>query len=107
MAGTKIFPDCLSVITTVAQYAIRTMPWASPLSLQVWDGVNEFEGLLRIASTGTGQLGHEGNSVSITNQVTLAAQLCSISRIRSRLRPPKTARIEQPSTTVLDQSILE
>ena len=107
MAGTKIFPDSLSVITTVAKYAVRTMPWASPLSLQAWDGVNEFEGLLRIALIGTGQLGHERNSVSITNQVTLAAQLCSISWIRSRLRPPKTARIEQPSTTVLDQSILE
>jgi hypothetical protein len=30
---TQTLPDCFGVITTVAQYAFRTMPWASPLSL--------------------------------------------------------------------------
>ena len=78
-----------------------------PALVQVWDGVNEFEGLLRIASIGTGQLGHERNSVSIANQVTLAAELSSIGGIRTGLRPPNTARTEQLSTTALDQSIRE
>jgi len=39
-SATQTLPDRLGVIGTVAQYAVRTMPWASPLSLQGWDGVN-------------------------------------------------------------------
>ena len=35
----------------------------------------------------------------------LAAPFGSIGRIRPRLRPPKTARTEQLSTTAWDQSI--
>ena len=46
MAGTQTSPDCLGVVTKVAQYAVRTMPWMSPLSLQAWDGINQCERLL-------------------------------------------------------------
>ena len=42
---------------------------------------------------------------SITNQMTFAAKLSPVGRIRSRPGPPKTARTELPSTTALDQSI--
>jgi len=55
------------------------MPWASPLSLQAGDGINQCERLLRVVTIGSGQF--------------------------SRLPPPKTARIELPSTTARDQSI--
>ena len=47
MPGTQTLPDCLRVITTVAQHAVRTMAWTSPLSLQGWDSVNGYECLLR------------------------------------------------------------
>jgi hypothetical protein len=30
MAGTQTSPDCLGVVTAVAQYAVRTTPWAPP-----------------------------------------------------------------------------
>jgi hypothetical protein len=43
---TQTLPDCISVITTVAQLAVRTMARSSSLSLQSWDGVNQCEGLL-------------------------------------------------------------
>jgi hypothetical protein len=104
-AGTQTLPDRLNVIATVAQYAIRTMPWASPLSLQAWDGVNQCEGLLRVVTIGSGQLNSKRNSPCVADQMALAAQLGPISRVRSRLQPPKTARIELPSTTARDQSI--
>jgi hypothetical protein len=39
-------PDRLSIVTRVAQYAIRTMAWPSPLSLQAWDSIHQCEGLL-------------------------------------------------------------
>jgi len=102
---TQTLPDRLRVITTVAQYAIRTMPWASPLSLQSWDGINQCEGLLRVIAIGPRELNGQRNSASIANQMALAAQLGPVGGIRSRLPPPKTARIELPSTTVRDQSI--
>jgi hypothetical protein len=102
---TQTLPDRLRVITTVAQYAIGTMPWASPLSLQSWDGINQCEGLLRVIAIGPRELNGQRNSASIADQMALAAQLGPIGWIRSRLVPPKTARIELPSMTARDQSI--
>jgi hypothetical protein len=46
VAGTQTLPDCLRVITTVTQHAIRTVARMSALSLQGWDGINQCEGLL-------------------------------------------------------------
>ena len=73
--------------------------------LQAWDGVNQCEGSLRIVTIGSGQLNGERNPATVAYQMTLAAQLGPVSRIRPRLRPPKTARIELPSTTARDQSL--
>ena len=81
------------------------MPWASSLSLQAWDGVNKCEGLLRVVTIGSGQLNGERDSATVADQMTFAAQLGPVGWIRSRLQPPKTARIELPSTTARDQSI--
>ncbi len=81
------------------------MPWPSSLSLQARDGVNQCEGLLRVVTIGPGQSNGERNFPSVANQMALAAQLGSVSRVRSRLQPPKTARIELPSTTARDQSM--
>jgi hypothetical protein len=49
--------------------------------------------------------GSRGHTAPIADQVTLAAPLGPVGRIRTRLDPPKTARTEQLSTTALDQSI--
>ena len=81
------------------------MARASAFSLQEWDGVEQCEGWLRIVPIGSGQLNGERNSPSVADQMALAAQLGPISRVRSRLQPPKTALIELPSTTARDQSI--
>ena len=66
-AGTQTLPDRLGVIATVAQYTVRTMPWASPLSLQAWDGVNQCEGLLRVVTIGSGQLNRKRNSPCVAD----------------------------------------
>ena len=102
---TQTLADWLSVITTIAQYAVRMMPWASPFSLQAWNGVKKCEGLLRIIAIGSGQFNGERNPATVADQMTLAAQLGPVGWIRTRLRPPKTARTELPSTTARDQSI--
>jgi len=61
------------------------MPWASPLSLQAGDGVNQCEGLLRVVAVGSGHLNGERNPATVANQMTFAAQLGSVGWIRSRL----------------------
>jgi hypothetical protein len=81
------------------------MARSSSLSLQAWDGVNQCEGLLRVITVGPSELNGERNPATVADQIALAAQLGPISRVRSRLQPPKTARIELPSTTARVQSI--
>jgi hypothetical protein len=67
VAGTQTSPDCLSVITTVAQYAIRTMARSSSPSLQGWDGINQRESLPRVVAIGSGQLNGERNPTTVTD----------------------------------------
>src|SRR5260370_34767950 len=67
--------------------------------------MNRYEGLLRIVAVGSRELDDERNTTTVADQMALASQLGSVSRVRSGLRPPKTARTELPSTTALDQSI--
>ncbi len=105
VAGTQTLADCFGVIAPVAQYAIRTMARSSPLSLQRWYGINQCEGLLRVVRIGPGELNGQRDSPSVANQMTLAAELRSVARVGTCLKPPKTARTELPSTTARDQSI--
>jgi hypothetical protein len=104
-ANSQATPIRISVVATVAYHAIRPITWPSSFSLQDRDRINECEGLLRIVAIGSGETDSEGNSAPVTNQMTLAAELSPIGRIRAGLLPPKTARTEQLSTTARDQSI--
>jgi hypothetical protein len=51
------------------------------------------------------KMDYEWHALSIADQVTLATRFSSVRRIGTGLRPPKTARTEQLSTTARDQSI--
>ena len=93
------------VIAPVAQDALRAMTRMSSRSLQWWDRINERERLLRVVSVGPRELNGQRNSLSVANQMPLAAKLGSIGGVRSRLAPPKTARTELLSTTARAQSI--
>jgi hypothetical protein len=62
---------------------------------------------MRVVAIGASDLNSQRNSVPIANKMALAAELSPIRRIWAGLLPPKTARIEQLSTTALDQSIPE
>jgi len=102
---TQTLPDCLRVITTVPQHAIRMIARSSSLSLQGLDSINERKRLLRIVTIRAGELDGKWYTATVADQMTFAAQLGPVGGIRSRLQPPKTARIELPSTTARDQSI--
>jgi hypothetical protein len=62
------------------------------LSLQAWDGINQCERLLRVVTIGSGQLNGERNSPCVADQMTFAAQLGPVSRVRSGLPPQKLPR---------------
>lgn len=103
--NSQALPDCLRVITTVADHAIRAMAWPSSFSLKERNGINKCERLLRIVTIGPGELNGQWNSVPVADQMTLAAELSPIGGIWTGEMPPKTARTEQLSTTARDQSI--
>ena len=76
------------------------------MPLQRWNGINKCKGLLRVVTICAGELNGQRNAATIADQMTLAAELRPIGRIRTSLLPPKTALIELPSTMARDQSIL-
>src|SRR6266581_218493 len=102
---TQALPDCLRVVSAVSYHAIRTMAWMPKCSLQRWDIINQRKRLLAVVAIGPSELNCQWNALPITNQMTLAAEFSPIGRIGTGLLPPKTARIELPSTIARDQSI--
>ena len=64
---TQALPDCLRVITTVAQHAIRMMAWSSSLSLQRWDSINECECLLRVVTIRASELNSKWNTTTVAD----------------------------------------
>ncbi len=81
------------------------MAWPSSFSLEDRDGINKCERLVRIVTIGPSELNSQRDSVTVADQMTLAAELGPIGGTRTGLLPPKTARTEQLSTTARDQSI--
>ncbi len=64
---TQTLPDCLRVITTVAQHAIRMMARSSSLSLQRWDSINKCECLLRVVTIRAGELDGKWNTTTVAD----------------------------------------
>ena len=94
------------MVGAVAQQVMRAQTRSSSLALERWDCIDYWQSLLRVVAVGSGQFNCEGNTATVADQMALAAQLGPVGGIRSRLQPPKLARIELPSTTARDQSIL-
>ena len=67
MPDTQTLPDCLRVITTVPQHAIRMIARSSSLSLQGLDSINERERLLRIVTIRAGELDGKWNTTTVAN----------------------------------------
>ena len=67
MPDTQTLPDCLRVIATVPQHAIRMIARSSSLSLQGLDSINERERLLRIVTIRAGELDGKWNTTTVAN----------------------------------------
>ena len=67
MPDTQTLPDCLRVITTVPQNAIRMMARSSSLSLQGLDSINERKRLLRIVTIRAGEMDGKRNTTTVAD----------------------------------------
>jgi hypothetical protein len=64
---TQTLPDCLRVITTVPQHAIRMIARSSSLSLQGLDSINERKRLLRIVTIRAGEMDGKRNTTTVAD----------------------------------------
>ena len=102
---TKSTADFLCVVGPIFQYAIGATARPTTQALQRRNGIEQRQRLGRVVAIRAGQFDCQWNATPVTDQMALAAPFSSIGRIRPSLRPPKTARTEQLSTTAWDQSI--
>jgi len=93
------------VVGPISQYAIGATARPTTQALQRRNGIEQRQRLGRVVAIRAGQFDCQWNATPVTDQMALAAPFSSIGRIRPSLRPPKTARTEQLSTTARDQSI--
>ena len=64
-ANSQAAPNRFSVVTAVANDAIRPITWPSSFSLQDRDSINKCEGMLRIVAIGSGEVNSQGNSAPV------------------------------------------
>ena len=95
----------LGVVGPVGKQFVGTATTAAAGALDGRDCVDQRDGLLRVVDVRAGVLDRQRNSLAIADEVPLRAVFAAICGIGPSLRPPKTARTEQLSTTTLDQSI--
>jgi hypothetical protein len=105
LAEAQTAPNRVCVVSTITVDALGTAPWSAMFTLQRWNRIHQSQRFCGVVAVRACQLDREGHTASIADQVTLAAPLGPVGRIRTCLDPPKTARTEQLSTTALDQSI--
>jgi hypothetical protein len=93
------------VVGPIGKQFFGTATTAASGTLNGRDRVNQRDGSLRVVDVRAGVLDRQRNALAIADDVPLRAVFAAIRGIRTCLRPPKTARTEQLSTTALDQSI--
>jgi hypothetical protein len=104
--GTQAVAVWFGVIAAIAVDALGLTTRATPLPPDRRDGFDERYELGDIVRVRAGQDHGKRNPLGLGDDVVLAPQLPSIRWIRARLRPPKTARTDEESTTARDQSSL-
>jgi hypothetical protein len=92
------------VIGAIAVDALGLRAGATPLPPDGWNGFDERYELGDIVRVRAGQDHGERHPLGLGDDVVLAPQLPSSHWIQARLRPPKTARPGEESTTARDQS---
>ena len=103
---TRFISNPRSVVCSVSLKPLGTKTWSASPALYRRYRVKKVNRFLRIVKVRTGELKRQRHTLSVSNQMALAARLGFICGIGTGLIPPKTARTEEESITARDQSIL-
>ena len=93
------------MIGPVALDALRTPARSPSLARNGRNGIHQRKQLGHIMAIRAGNCRGQRNTVRIGDEVMLRSVFAAIRRVRTSLRPPKTARTLELSTTARDQSI--
>lgn len=105
MSLTQLATVGLRVIGSVPLDTVRTAAGPSPLACDRGNRIDQRQQLRDIVAIGGRDLHGQRNAVGVDDQMVLGARLASICGVRTRLPPPKTARIESESTKAREKSI--
>jgi hypothetical protein len=94
----------LRVVSAIPQDLIRTPSRAAWFSGDRWNRVDQRQQLGYVVTVRAGEFRGQRNALRIGDEVMLRPAFSAICRIRTGLRPPKTARTLALSTTARDQS---
>ena len=70
--------DARRIVATVANHAIRPIPWPSTFTLEWRNRIDQCQCFLRVIPVGTGQPDGERHASRVANQMTLAPSLGAI-----------------------------
>jgi hypothetical protein len=96
----------LTVISSVTLKTIRSLTRTTHLACNWRNRLNQRQKLSNIVAVSSSNFYRERDTVGIGDNVMFRPQFPSIRRIRTRFRPPKTARTEAESTTAREKSNL-
>lgn len=85
--------------------SLRKLSWRSRFAADGWKRDDQRQQLRDIVIIRRCHFGGQWNAFRIGQHMMLATGFAAIGRVRSGLRPPKTARTEVESITARDQSI--
>ena len=95
----------LRIISPVSLKLLRTSSGTTDLSRYPSYGLNQRNQLRHVVAVGAGDRDGQRDTLGIREEVVFGAHFPSIRRIRTRLRPPKTARTDELSTMAREKSI--
>jgi len=84
---------------------VRAAARAADRAADGWDAVQHFKRRNRVVDVGCSGVNHQRQPIGVCNQMPLAAVFRSVSRVRTGVIPPKTARTDWLSITARCRSI--
>ena len=94
-----------TAIGAISLHGLGLLPRASDLAAERRDGRHKRLQLAAVMHVGRRQLDTQRQPLGIGAKMMFAARFAAVGRVRSGLKPPKTARTLLESTTARDQSI--
>jgi hypothetical protein len=96
-------PVLVVVVAAVGEQSIWASPWPADDAGDRWDLVQQGRQLGDVVAVSTGQRHRERDSLSVREDVVLAARPCAVDRARTAFGPRRAARTWEESITARDR----